>query len=95
MKTRWVLTSSLLGELQELWPAVFTGLFLEWIVYVVHRNELPSARGLCFGTSYQVREGSVFCVFFALCILMSCAPRMYNVYKRKIIEVLDSKIVFG
>jgi hypothetical protein len=66
MKTRWVLTSSLLGELQELWPAVFTGLFLEWIVYVVHRNELPSARGLCFGTSYQVREGSVFCVFFCI-----------------------------
>jgi hypothetical protein len=41
-------TSSLLGEWQELWPAGFTGLFLEWIVYVVHRNELPSVRGLCF-----------------------------------------------
>lgn len=76
-------TSSLLGELQELWPAAFTGHFLEWIVYVVHRNELPSG------------GGSVFCVFCIVHPYLSLLHRGCIMFKGKIIEVLDSKIVLG
>jgi hypothetical protein len=75
--------SSLLGEWQELWPAGFTGLFLDWIVYVVHRNELPSVRGLYF-----------LCSFSIVHPYLSLVRRGCIIFKRKII-FLNSKLYLG